>query len=104
MRIAQHETAIDSYREHTGNGNASAQRNRILNFITDHGGNWSIGELAQAMGYEKSTISGRVNELLYQTKELEEKLKRKDRVSGKTVRPVGLPAVQKELFASTTPA
>ena len=67
--------------------------------ITARGGDWSIGELAKAMDLQKSTVSARLNELLNDTKELVERPKRKDRVSGITVRPVGLPVIgQGELF------
>ena len=75
----------------------SPQRIRIVNFITDHGWNWSIGELAHAMGLEKSTVSARVNECLH-AGELQEKPKRADRRSGIRVRPVGLPELQMDLF------
>ncbi len=48
---------------------------------------------------EKSTVSARINELLNDTKELAERPRRKDRISGITIRPVGLPIVgQRELF------
>ena len=90
-------TSRDAFNEHQRSGKAAAQRNRILTFIAEHGGNWSIGELARAMGLEKSTISARVNELLYETHQLHEKAKRVDRVSGIKIRPVGLPELQHEL-------
>ena len=51
------------------------------------------------MDLQKSTVSARLNELLKETKELAERPKRKDRISGITIRPVGLPiAGQGELF------
>lgn len=56
-------------------------------------------KLAKAMDLQKSTVSARLNELLNDTKELVERPKRKDRISGITIRPVGLPIVgQGELF------
>ena len=80
-------------------GQSAAQRARILAFITARGGDWSIGELAKAMDLQKSTVSARLNELLNDTKDLVERPKRKDRISGITIRPVGLPIVgQGELF------
>lgn len=91
----------DTSREafHAHQSKSSAQRNRIMAFVMKRGGDWSIGELAHALELEKSTVSARLNELLYETKELAERPKRKDRVSGITVRPVGLPVVgQGELF------
>lgn len=99
MRIAQSFTACDAYAAHHATGKASAQCARILGFIASRGGSWSIGEVAHALGLEKSTVSARMNELLA-TGELEAKPNRKDRVSGITVRPVGLPVKgQGELFA-----
>ena len=43
-------------------------------------------------------LTARVNALLNDTLELTTKPKRKDRRSGITIRPVGLPEVQRELF------
>jgi predicted ArsR family transcriptional regulator len=97
MRIDQQPTACDAF--HARRGQSAAQRNRILAFIKARGGDWSIGELAQALTLQKSTVSARVNELLNDTKELVECEKRPDRVSGIRVRPVTLPkAGQGELF------
>lgn len=93
------DTSCDSFRTHRGTGQSAAQRARILNFIKARGGDWSIGEIAKALELEKSTVSARINELLNETKEVVERPKRKDRVSGITVRPVGLPVIgQGELF------
>ncbi len=97
MRIDQQSTACDAYHAHRGQ--SAQQRNRILSFIKQRGGDWSIGELAEALTMQKSTVSARVNELLNETKELVEQPRRKDRLSGITIRPVGLPFVgQGELF------
>lgn len=99
MRIAQQITAADAYDAHRMSGKASAQRVRILEFIEARGGDWSIGEIANALAMEKSTASARINELLNETGELVEKARRKDRHSGITIRPVGLPVVgQGRLF------
>lgn len=99
MRIAQQPTAADAYDHHRSSGKAAAQRISIVDHIRRHGGNWSIGELAHALGLEKSTVSARVNEALYETHELVEAPRRKDRRSGITVRPVKLPSEgQGELF------
>lgn len=99
MRIAQQFTACDAYQAHRSTGKAGAQRTRILEFIEARGGDWSIGEIAKALTMEKSTASARINELLNETGDLVEKAKRKDRYSGITIRPVGLPVVgQGNLF------
>jgi DNA-binding MarR family transcriptional regulator len=97
MLIAQTATAVAAFHDHSASGKKEAQQLRILAFITNRGGDWSIGELAKAMGMEKSTVSGRVNELLYETKQLIEATRRKDRVSGIEIRPVMLPPEQWEL-------
>ena len=97
MLIRQAETAIESFHAHRNTGRAQAQQARILRFIGQRGGDWSIGELARAMGMEKSTVSARVNEMV-KTRDLVEMPKRKDRVSNVRVRPVGLPAQQGELW------
>lgn len=99
MRTAAQLTSIDAYHTHRGTGQSAQQRTRILEFIKARGGDWSIGELAQALTLQKSTVSARVFELLNETKELVERPKRPDRVSGIRVRPVGLPLEgQGELF------
>lgn len=94
MRIAQTETAIESYHAHTGKERQCA---RILGHIKQHGGDWSIGEIAHALGMEKSTVSPRIRELL-DTDELEAKPNRKDRRSGIRIRPVGLPVVGQQVL------
>ena len=96
MLIQQTQTSIDSYHGH--HSKSAAQRTRVLAFIETRGGSWSIGELSAAMGLQKSTLAARINELLYETRQVVELQKRKDRVSGVMVRPVGLPSVQRELF------
>lgn len=98
MRIAATETQIDSYHAHVGNGKASYQCNRILKMIQASKRDWSIGEISRELQMEKSTVSARVNELLYVTKDLIEAPKRKDRVSGIKIRPVKAKPVQEELF------
>ncbi len=96
MRTAVRETSIDAFHAH---GSMSAQqRDRILAFVRSRGGDWSIGEIARAMNLQKSTVSARINELVNETGELEERPRRKDRISNITIRPVALPAVQLDLF------
>lgn len=96
MRIAQQFTACDAFHAHTGK---AGQRAVIMAHIKASGGDWTIGELARALGMEKSTVSARLNELLYETHQAVEKPRRKDRISGITIRPIGLPVVgQGRLF------
>lgn len=100
MRIAQQFTACDAYAGHRASGQSAAQRNLILAFITQRGGNWSIGEIAHALNMEKSTVSARLNAMLNDIDPpIEAKPERKDRRSGIRVRPVGLVVVgQGDLF------
>lgn len=98
MRIAQAPTACDAFHAHTDSGLASTQRALILGFMERRGGTWSIGELAEALAMQKSTVSARLNEMLHDTGELVAKAKRKDRITNITIRPVGLPVKQWELF------
>ena len=93
MLTAVQETSIDAFHLHRGTGKSAQQRERVLQFIASRGGDWSIGEIARSLGLEKSTVSARVNELVNDTRDLVEKPRRKDRVSGITVRPDGLPIV-----------
>lgn len=96
MPTPSHATSINAYHAHHATGRARGQCLRILNYIRDSGGDWSIGELAQALEMDKSAVSARVFELLHDTSELVARPKRPDRVSGISVRPVALPAQRLE--------
>lgn len=98
MQTNVRESSRDALHIHRVSGQSAQQRNRILAFIKARGGDWSIGELAQELTLQKSTVSARINELLNDTKELIEAPRRKDRLSGITIRPVAIPPLQKELF------
>lgn len=97
MRVAAVETQINAYHAHVSMGGARFQRSRILEVFTQYGGSWSIGELAQFLKMDKSTVSGRVNELL-KLNELITLPKRRDLISGVLIRPVALPRKQLELI------
>jgi len=97
MRINQAPTACDSFHAHSDCGMASSQRETIIGYIALRGGSWSIGELANALEMQKSTVSARLNELL-ESGAVEARARRKDRISNITIRPVGLPVVQMVLF------
>lgn len=99
MRTAVADTSIDALHAHRASGKLGDQHCRILAHIREHGGDWSIGELARALGMEKSTVSARVNELLTETFEVVAAPRRKDRVSGVTVLPVKLAPEQLEMLA-----
>jgi predicted transcriptional regulator len=98
MKTAAVETSINAFRAHRAAGKSQQQRERIIAFISENGGDWSIGELAWALNLEKSTVSARVNEALYETQELIARPKRVDRESGVMIRPVTLPYKQGMLF------
>lgn len=92
-------TSINAYQAHHAAGHARGQRLRILNYIRAAGGDWSIGELAQALALEKSTVSARVHELLHDSRELVARPRRKDRVSGILVRPVTIARQRESVLA-----
>lgn len=94
MRTAVRETSIKAFH---GHGHKLTQCERILALVDSGRGSWSIGEVAAALGMEKSTVSARINSLLHD-KSLVERPERKDKLSGITVRPVGRPQVQSDLF------
>ena len=96
MLTAVRDTSVEAFHAHRGI--SVQQRGRILAFVKARGGSWSIGEIAHALNMQKSTVSARVHELVHETGELVEREKRKDRISGITIRPVGLPPGQCDLF------
>ena len=97
MRINQAPTACDAFHAH--HTTSARQREEVLSIFSTHGGNWSIGEVAEYMGMQKSTVSARIYELMHQSPPaLVAAPKRKDGFSGVTVRPVCLPQKQMRLF------
>ena len=94
MKIAQIETAIDSYHAH--HSKSAVQHQIILDFLSS-GGDYSINELAKALGMGNNVVSGRLNELL-SLKLIVEAPRRKDRYSNVMCRPITLGTKQLELF------
>lgn len=92
MHTHVHSLCITAYMQHQASGRAQSQGRRILAHIEQRGGDWSIGELAQALNLDKSAVSARVHELLHDTDALIACPRRKDKVSGILVRPVALAA------------
>lgn len=90
-------TSIQAYHCNVRPNFEGSECARILSFIAQRGGDWSIGELAKELGMQKSSVSARVNELI-RLGDVEPAPKRKDRISGITVRPVRLPSGQVEIF------
>lgn len=97
MRTSVRDTSIGAFNTLVATGVQASLHSLIVGYIKQRGGDWTIGELSKALGIEKSTVSARINELLSDAK-LVEASKRKDRVSGITVRPVALPDAQGRLF------
>lgn len=100
MNTAYAMTSVSAYDALKASGMKERLHSRILNFIKDNGGDWSIGELAKALGLDKSNVSGRLNEMLNDINPpIVAKPTRKDRLSNRLVRPVGLPVIgQGDLF------
>lgn len=99
MKIAQIETAIDSFHAH--HNKSAVQHQIILDFLANarrySNVDFSINELSQLMGWRHSTLSARLNEML-KSKQLVECEHRKDRYSNVMCRPVALGTKQLELF------
>lgn len=99
MLINQAQTACDAFHAHHAGGLAKRQCQEIIDIFRFLGGDWSIGEVAERLGMQKSTASARIYELMHQSPpSLVAAPKRKDRLSGVTVRPVMLPQKQIGLF------
>ena len=93
------ETSIGAYHDRRRVASGLSQQQRILWFLSNNWRmpNWSIGEIAQALDLEKSTVSGRVRELLNAGLVVHGE-KRPDRLSGITVRPIRLAPAQMSLL------
>lgn len=85
------ETSRNAYREHQAAGHVTSSQNAVLSAM-QHGRDYSLSELAKMTGIEKSSVSGRINELKNSGKVVESR-KRACHVTGKTVNAVKL-AVQ----------
>lgn len=98
MRINQSQTAISNF--HSSNFHGSVvqpQQQKILDVMVS-GNTYTIGELARLTGIDKSAVSGRRNAMLADGL-LERGEERECSISGRTCETVGLPSVQKEMFA-----
>ena len=100
MQPSVRETSIAAYHELRDDGKLTAKQQQIIDYLHRHpGAVFSRLEISRAIDMPINCVAGRVNELLKETKEVVEYPKRKDRISGITVRPVGLPVIgQGELF------
>jgi DNA-binding GntR family transcriptional regulator len=85
MKIAQQETAVAAFYEQVPL--FSATQREVLLLAVAAGRDFSIGELAHSTGFEKSSVSARLNKLR-QDGLIEFGPERKCRISGITINPV----------------
>lgn len=90
------ETSAQAHDEHHASGKAAEQKTAILNALGNR--EMTRRELAHATGIETSSVSGRVNEMLYDNPIiLEECGKRKCSITGKMVYQVRLIPAGKQI-------
>jgi DNA-binding MarR family transcriptional regulator len=80
--IAQ--TSVAAYHEHRASGHVTSSQQAILNKMMP-GRDYSLSELSAMTGVEKSSVSGRINEMLETGAVVISRL-RACKVTGKTVR------------------
>lgn len=97
MKTNVAETSIAVYRGHVVPDLQDKQAQRVLNYIAMHL-DATIGEIADALDMEKSTVSARQNKLR-QDGHIEFSTSRKCRISGITCKPLRIVLGQKELFS-----
>ena len=90
------ETSIDAYHSSTRRNVGKLQCDRIAEYVASVG-NATIAEIAKALHMEKSSVSGRRNELIAAGR-LVLAGERRCSVTQRRVQAVKLPAVQKGLF------
>lgn len=96
MRTAVTETSIDAYRSPDMRSTAKLQCDRIVEFV-ERTGTATIAEIAQALHIEKSSVSGRRNELIAAGR-LVLADERKCSVTGRYVQCVKVPTLQRDLW------
>ena len=84
MTTAVRETSIQAYAEHRATGHVTSSQAAILEAMK-HGRDYSLSELSAMTGIEKSSVSGRINELLASGQVVISRL-RACKITGKTVR------------------
>lgn len=77
------ETSRQAYAEHRASGLVTASQQKVLE-VMRHGRDYSLSELSAMTGIEKSSVSGRINELK-KLGQVVESRKRSCHVTGKTV-------------------
>jgi hypothetical protein len=92
MRTQVAQTSIRTFHAITQDGTVSARQAQIL-AVMEHGQDYSLQELVALTGLPVNVVSGRAHELR-KLERLELADKRTCTVTGRTVAPVKLPAVQ----------
>ena len=91
------ETSKDAYHSARTRSATKLQCDRIAEYVASVG-NATIAEIAKALGMEKSSVSGRRNELIAAGRLVLLDEERKCKVTGRTVQAVKLPQKQGSLF------
>jgi predicted transcriptional regulator len=91
------ETSSIAYKEIYQEGIADTQKERILNLLTESNTPLSRREICKYTGYDINAVSGRVNELLKESR-VREYEKRKCNITGRLIMPVGIEAGQLTLL------
>lgn len=97
MRTNVAASSIDAYHSTRRRTIGQAQCDRIVEYV-ERAGTATIAEIAQALHIEKSSVSGRRNELIAAGRLVLLDEERKCKVTNRTVQAVKLPPVQKALF------
>ena len=96
MRTAVAPTSIDAYHSRDRRNVGKLQCDRIAEYVASVG-NATIAEIAKALGMEKSSVSGRRNELIAAGR-LVLAGERKCSITQRTVQAVKVPSKQGSLF------
>ncbi|CAJ0719428.1 hypothetical protein LMG6871_02857 [Ralstonia edaphis] len=96
MRTLVQETSIDAYHSRSRRTAGQLQCDRIVEYV-ERAGTATIAEIAQALRMEKSSVSGRRNELIAAGR-LVLGGRRQCAVTGRSVQSVKLPQKQRGLF------
>ncbi|CBJ38304.1 conserved protein of unknown function [Ralstonia solanacearum CMR15] len=96
MRTAVSETSIDAYHSSDRRNLGKTQCERIADYVANVG-TATIAEIARALRMEKSSVSGRRNELIAAGC-LVLGARRQCSVTGRSVQSVKLPSKQESLF------
>ena len=96
MRTQVTETSIDAYHSRSRRTAGQLQCDRIVEYV-ERAGTATIAEIAKALHMEKSSVSGRRNELIAAGRLVLAGV-RKCSVTNRTVQSVKLPTMQRPLF------